>query len=60
MKVNVFKTQCTSGTHVVDHKGRKGIVQKISQDRVQALVLFEGGEKEWCQYYMLDFDKPKP
>lgn len=58
MKVNVFNTQCPAGTHVVDDKGRKGIVKKISQDRVQALVLFEGGEKEWCQYYMLDFEKP--
>lgn len=60
MKINVFKTQCPVGTKVIDDQDRKGIVQKISQDRAQALVLFKGGEKEWCQYYILDFEKPNP
>ena len=56
MKVNVFKTQCPVGTHVIDDKGRKGIVQKISIDRTQALVAFPS-EKGWFSYYELEIKK---
>jgi hypothetical protein len=62
MKVREFESKCHAGTHVVrgNDRGRRGVVRKISIDKLHALVDWNDHTISWHDYYTLELVEPQP
>lgn len=54
MKIKEIE-KCTPGTEVVHNEtGRHGVVVRTSASSASVLVLFDGGDKEWVEYFKVE------